>query len=81
MPCLLIPPEVKNTAVGSYALYTNTTGEKNTAMGNNALRFNTTGEYNTAIGSNVLYSNTTGKTKIRQPDMLPLTPTQQEIII
>lgn len=40
----------KNTAVGSEALYLNTTGQENTAMGTGALHDNTTGSSNTAIG-------------------------------
>ena len=49
-----------NTAVGSYALYSNTTGHHNTAIGSYALYSNTTSHYVTAIGSYALYSNTTG---------------------
>ncbi len=40
----------KNTAVGSEALYLNTTGYENTAMGTGAMRENTTGFANTAFG-------------------------------
>jgi len=49
-----------NTAFGSKALYSNTTGYSNTATGLNALYSNTTGHSNTATGLNALYSNTTG---------------------
>src|SRR6266446_1064009 len=49
-----------NTAEGSNALFSLTTGTKNTADGYLALYFNTSGYYNTAIGSEALYSNTTG---------------------
>ncbi|CAN5133389.1 hypothetical protein BH11BAC6_BH11BAC6_01030 [soil metagenome] len=49
-----------NTAVGSKALYSNTTGYRNTANGYNALYSNTGGTNNTANGYYALYSNTTG---------------------
>jgi len=49
-----------NTAVGSYALYSNTTGDINTALGNAALFHNTTGSQNTALGAGALGSNTIG---------------------
>ena len=49
-----------NTAIGSRALYSNTTGHGNTASGFWALFNNTTGHHNTAIGSYALVSNTTG---------------------
>jgi trimeric autotransporter adhesin len=49
-----------NTAVGSYAMITNTSGFANTAVGGGAMRFNTTGAVNTAHGVNTLYRNTTG---------------------
>jgi trimeric autotransporter adhesin len=50
----------QNTAIGSLALFHNTTASFNTAIGADALRENTTGEDNTATGSNALKSNTTG---------------------
>lgn len=40
----------KNTAMGSEAMYQNTTGYENTAIGVSALRENTSGYANTAIG-------------------------------
>jgi trimeric autotransporter adhesin len=49
-----------NTAVGTNALRSNTTGCNNTASGRNALCSNTTGCNNTASGLNALRDNTTG---------------------
>lgn len=49
-----------NTALGSGALQSNTTGNSNTASGLQALPSNTTGVQNTASGVNALYYNTTG---------------------
>ncbi|MDB4491133.1 tail fiber domain-containing protein [Luminiphilus sp.] len=49
-----------NTAVGSAALGSNTTGVSNTASGVDALRSNTEGFYNTASGVAALRRNTTG---------------------
>ena len=49
-----------NTATGSNALGSNTTGFRNTANGANTLYFNTTGYRNTANGYQALYFNTTG---------------------
>ena len=49
-----------NTAVGSKALYANTSGHDNTALGYKSIYSNTTGHSNTAIGSDALYFNTTG---------------------
>ena len=51
---------IENTAVGSKALYSNTTGYKNTAHGFEALFSNTEGFKNTAIGRWALYSNIGG---------------------
>ena len=51
---------LQNTAVGSKALYSNTTGSNNTANGTYSLYSNTTGGNNTANGTYSLYSNTTG---------------------
>jgi hypothetical protein len=47
-----------NTAEGSNALYSLTTGIANTANGFEALSSNTTGNYNTAIGDYALHFNT-----------------------
>src|SRR5438094_2441833 len=49
-----------NTAEGTDALFSLTTGADNTAIGFDALYSNTTGDSNTAIGSQALVSNTTG---------------------
>jgi trimeric autotransporter adhesin len=49
-----------NSAIGSGALVSNTTGTQNTASGTGALQSNTTGDDNAAIGFNALASNTSG---------------------
>jgi hypothetical protein len=49
-----------NTAVGSKALFSNTTGYSNTAMGTNALYNNTTAPLNSAFGYYALSSNING---------------------
>src|SRR5438067_1320552 len=49
-----------NTAEGTDALFSLTTGPDNTAVGFEALYSNTTGDSNTATGSQALVSNTTG---------------------
>ena len=49
-----------NTAEGTQALFSLTTGMANTAVGQNALHDNTTGRFNVAIGSSALTNNTTG---------------------
>jgi Chaperone of endosialidase len=49
-----------NTAEGTDALFSNTTGTENTAIGFDALLSNTTGDSNTATGSQALMSDTTG---------------------
>jgi len=49
-----------NIALGSKALYSNTTGYCNSATGYQALYSNTTGYGNSATGYLALYSNTTG---------------------
>ena len=46
-----------NTAVGSVALYSNTTGFGNVAVGPEALKNNTSGQNNTAVGSAALRYN------------------------
>jgi hypothetical protein len=49
-----------NTAEGTNALFSLTSGSNNTANGSHALFSNTTGADNTANGSHALFSNTTG---------------------
>jgi hypothetical protein len=49
-----------NTAIGTGALASNTTGGNNTAIGTQALQLNTTGSDNTASGDGALSDNTTG---------------------
>src|SRR5262245_45844700 len=49
-----------NTAVGTVALFLNTTGELNTAVGTGALLYNDAGTQNTANGGFALTSNTIG---------------------
>jgi hypothetical protein len=49
-----------NTATGSQALHSNTTGFANTGVGSSALNANTTGSDNTAVGSFALYHSTEG---------------------
>jgi len=49
-----------NTAVGSKALFANTTGYSNTAVGYYALDSNKTGVQNTGIGTGALQNNKTG---------------------
>ena len=61
----LIPPPDggypgNNTAEGTDALFSLTTGTDNTAVGFDALYSNTSGDSNTATGSLALMSNTTG---------------------
>ena len=51
---------IRNTAIGSKALYYNYDGLNNTAVGFEALYSNTMGQLNTAAGSLALYSNTNG---------------------
>lgn len=51
---------IENTAVGNYALRSNTTGLANTAIGFEAMYSNSTGISNTACGIGGLYSNTIG---------------------
>jgi len=47
----------ENTAEGTHALFSLTTGEFNTALGWLALQSNTGGWYNTAVGAGALFSN------------------------
>ena len=49
-----------NTAVGSKAMYFNTTGYRNVAFGSKALHDNVTGRLNTALGYNTLPKNISG---------------------
>ena len=49
-----------NTAEGTDALFTLTTGVSNTGLGFKALYHDTTGDGNTATGREALFSNTTG---------------------
>jgi len=51
---------IENTALGNYALWSNTTGVDNVATGAGALQGNTTGSYNVASGAWSLYNNSTG---------------------
>jgi endosialidase-like protein len=51
---------IDNTAVGTQALYTNSTGAYNTAVGVNALHGTSTGSGNYAAGVAALFNNTTG---------------------
>lgn len=51
----------RNTALGEFALSSNTSGSDNTAVGSNACLANTTGNSNTGVGSFALTSNTTGQ--------------------
>src|SRR5512133_2722465 len=48
-----------NTAEGTNALFSRTTGVQNTALGAGSLFSDTTGSTNTAVGTNALRSNTT----------------------
>ena len=58
--CIALPSTAGNTAVGTQALFSDTTGNVNTAIGDRALFSNTTGIANTAIGLHAMSSNTTG---------------------
>jgi hypothetical protein len=73
LACFALPPRVQavvpapdggypgaNTAEGTQALQSLTTGIWNTALGFQALFSDTTGKFNTAIGVRALYRNTTG---------------------
>lgn len=53
-----LPYRYCNIAIGSGALYSNTSGHYNTAIGNSSLRWNVTGDGNTAVGTASLLSNT-----------------------
>jgi len=56
----VVQAQAGNTALGTNALSSNTTGFFNTAVGFNACRSNTTGFLNTGIGTFSLDANTTG---------------------
>jgi hypothetical protein len=51
---------VENTAVGSKALYANTTGSGNTAIGFNALKSNVASNNNTVIGASAMVQSVSG---------------------
>ncbi|HEY1770123.1 MAG TPA: tail fiber domain-containing protein [Chthoniobacterales bacterium] len=55
-----VVPGATNTAVGSYAMYDNTTGNGNVALGFDAMYGNTIGHGNVALGVAALVANTTG---------------------
>ena len=57
-------PDYQNTACGSGALYSNTTGLDNTAAGAQALSSNRTGSFNIAIGQGAGMQLTTGNFNI-----------------
>jgi len=61
---LLANTGTQNTAIGSVALFSNTTGDVNTATGFGALQNNTIGTENTANGFLALAHNTTGISNI-----------------
>ena len=71
---------IGNTAIGSKALFANTTGSYSTANGYNALYSNTTGSYNTANGTWALYSNTTDS-PTPQMGIVLYTPIQRDFPI
>lgn len=54
----------ENTAIGYWALRSNTTGSGNTAIGAYALGRSTTGSQNVATGDGALYYNTTGSQNV-----------------
>ncbi|MFY9309827.1 MAG: collagen-like protein [Bacteroidia bacterium] len=81
-----------NTAVGSKALFSNTTGSSNTSMGYNTLLNNSSGNFNIAIGYNagttttLANANTTGSNNIfigsnAGPGVPSTTPLQNSIAI
>lgn len=59
-PDVVVSDSVGNTAMGTQALFDNTTGEQNTAAGSFALPTNTVGFNNSAFGFVALGNNTTG---------------------
>ena len=58
--CTAPPDFAGNTAIGTEALFSDTTGNFNTAVGDAALKLNTTGADNTAIGLDALVFNDIG---------------------
>lgn len=55
---------IENTAVGSKALYSNTSGSSNMAIGYQSLYSNSSGYSNLSIGTQSLYTNTIGHSNI-----------------
>lgn len=53
-----------NTAIGSYNLYNNTSGNRNTSVGANIMTNNTTGSFNVAFGVSNMISNTSGNNNV-----------------
>jgi Chaperone of endosialidase len=53
-----------NTAAGSYALYSESSGTLNAALGYESLFRNTSGSLNTAVGGSALFGNTTGTNNV-----------------
>jgi hypothetical protein len=72
-----------NTAIGSVALFRNSTGGDNTSVGYGSLYNNTTGYYNIAIGSLALYSNQSGvvNTAIGRGALFNITNTSNNVAI
>jgi hypothetical protein len=60
--------QIGNTATGTAALLSNTTGSYNTADGYAALNSNTTGSHNTAVGFYALVANKTGDSNTANGD-------------
>jgi hypothetical protein len=59
-PDVVVSDSNGNTAMGSAALHSNSSGIDNTSAGDQALYNNSSGCHNVAIGTDALYSNTTG---------------------
>lgn len=53
-----------NTALGSYSLFSNTTGYRNTGMGADVMYSNISGWYNTAFGYRSMYAGATGYSNV-----------------
>jgi len=63
--CIAPPDFAGNTAIGSEALFSDTTGNFNTALGGSALKANASGSSNTAIGTGaLLFSTGNGNTAL-----------------